>query len=140
MSSRKSKDTSQELENRLKNKRLSFSFEYYEPRHEKYCLSDWNKEQTAKTLERLKDISTKTFNDMLRDKRVYHFGEVIWERTIHKTGFDNVSAKRLPAFHIALLGVNRQLARVYGAYSQGVFYVVWFDLKHKIWPTALRNT
>lgn len=140
MGRKKTSGPSQEFENRLKNDKLSFSFEYYDAGHEEYCLSAWNKEQILKTLGRLKDISTKTFNEMQRDRRVYHFGEVFWEKTIHKTGFDNPSVNRLPAFHFALLGVNGQLARVYGAYSQGVFYIVWFDLTHKIWPTPLRNT
>lgn len=46
----------------------------------------------------------------------------------------------LEPFHFALLGVNGQLTRVFGAYSSGTFYIVWFDLDHMIWPSELKHT
>lgn len=128
------------LEGKLINKKLCFSFEYYDTSNERFCISKWAQKQIKASLFRLKDISTKTFNEMRRDERVYHFGEVIWEKTIFPKGFPNQTANALPAFHFSLLGVNNQLARVYGAYAPGIFYIVWFDLNHEIWPTPLKNT
>lgn len=129
-----------ELENRLKNQKISFSFEYYDAKNEKYSFLKWSKDQILETIARLKDISSKTFNEMRKDSRVYSFSEVIWERTIFPKGFTNPTVNSLQAFHFGLLGVNRQLARVFGAYARGVFYIVWFDLNHEIWPTPLKNT
>lgn len=122
------------------NKKITFSFEYYDTSCDDYCLSGFTKEQVKKSITRLQDISSKTFNEMQRCRNVYHFYEVIWEQTTKKKGFPNPKANELSAFHFALLGVNQQLARVYGAYSSGVFYLVWFDLNHEIWPTALKHT
>ncbi len=119
--------------------KLKFSFEYYDTSN-KYCLSSWTKEQIKGSLARLKDISSKSFNLLKQDSRTYHFNEVIWEKTIEKNGFPDQRTKNLAAFHFALLGVNGQLARIYGAYSQGTFYIVWFDLNHDIWPTPLKYT
>ena len=120
--------------------KLTFSFEYYDTSRNDYCLSDWPKEKIKETLSRLKDINTKSFNELRKQGRVYHFDEVLWDRTIHPSGFPDNRAKNLQAFHFSLIGVNGQLARVYGAFSSGVFYIIWFDFKHKIWPTPLRNT
>ncbi|KKT42649.1 MAG: hypothetical protein UW64_C0016G0011 [Microgenomates group bacterium GW2011_GWC1_44_37] len=120
--------------------KLRFSFEYYDKESEDYCLSNWNQKQIRDTLLRLQDINTKTFNDLNRERSTYHFGEVMWEKTIKKAGFPCKALNDLSAFHFALLGVNGQLARVYGAYSTGTFYVVWFDLNHQIWPVELKHT
>lgn len=89
---------------------------------------------------RLGEVNTKTFSEMRTSRKVLHFGEVIWEKTTEKDGFCNRAVDSLNAFHFALLGVNGQLARVFGAYSAGVFYIVWFDLEHKVWPTFKRHT
>lgn len=124
------------------NQKIRFSFEYYDDRQEsKYCMSSWSQNQIKTALKRLKEISSKTFNEMRgKDKWVLHFGEVSWASTIEKNGFPFPEVNNLPPFHFALLSVNNQLTRVYGAYSQGVFYIVWFDLNHIIWPSALRHT
>lgn len=124
---------------KLSSTKLNFSFEYYDCSRYDYCLSKWEENQIRKTLERLKDISQKSFNDLKSEGRVYHFGQVHWDRTTEKNGFPN-QAKYLEPFHFALIGVNGQLARVYGGLSGGTFYIVWFDLEHKIWPSPLRHT
>lgn len=122
------------------NEKLRFSFEYYDRTSNNYCLSSWGQSQIRNTLFRLQDVCTKSFNDLTRERKVYHFGEVVWEKTTKKTGFPDSKVNQLPAFHFALLGINNQKARVYGAYSAGTFYIVWFDLNHEIWPVELKNT
>ncbi len=120
--------------------KIKFSFEYYDTNSTDYCISCWSKEQIRKSLKRLKEINEKSFKELLRSRRVYHFREVNWEKTTKPEGFDDTRVKKMAAFHFALLGINKQLARVYGAYSLGIFYIIWFDLDHKIWPTPLKNT
>lgn len=102
---------------------IKFSFEFYDT-SQKYCLSDWDKEQIFKTMQRFKDICTKTFYDLQRDRFVYHFREVDWSKTTEPKGFPFIRLNDLQPFHFALLGVNQQLARVFGAYASNVFYVV----------------
>ena len=124
----------------LKRGKLKFSFEYYDKNSTEYCLSTWDPTQIKNTLYRLQDVCTKTYDDLRREGRVYHFGEVVWEKTIKPTGFPCSAINKLPAFHFSLIGVNGQLARVYGAFQADIFYIVWFDLEHKIWPTFKHNT
>lgn len=122
------------------NEKLRFSFEYYDKGSSEFCISGWNQKQIRDSLLRLQDICTKSYKDLWRERGVYHFGEVYWEKTIKKSGFPNPAVNALPAFHFALLGVNGQRARVFGALSTGTFYVVWFDLNHDIWPVELKHT
>ena len=120
--------------------KLTFSFEFYDKTSTEFCLSTWTQSDIERALHRLQDISTKTFNEMLQSRKIYHFSEVSWEKTTKTDGFPDNGVKDLPAFHFALLGINNQKARVFGAYSTGVFYIVWFDLDHRIWPSILKNT
>jgi hypothetical protein len=122
------------------NQKLTFSFEYYDKCSTRYCVSKWTETQIRDTILRLQEVCTKTFNDLRIQRGVYHFNEVDWSQTTEKNGFPNSRVNELPAFHFALLNVNRQLARVFGAYSTGVFYIVWFDLNHEIWPSLLQHT
>lgn len=120
--------------------KIKFSFEYYDTDGPKYCISNWNEKEIRLALTRLKDVNSKSYLQLVGSRRVYHFGEVDWTKTKEPRGFPNLNVNRLPPFHFALLGVNGQLARVYGAFSTGTFYIVWFDLNHEIWPTLLRYT
>ena len=120
---------------------LRFSFQYYDTRQQDYCISSWSEEQILKALGRLKDISSKSFDQLKQGGRVYSFGSVNWARTIKPNGFPDAKANNVgEPFHFALIGVNNQLARVFGAYQKGVFYIVWFDINHDILPTPLKYT
>ncbi|CCF83415.1 hypothetical protein [Nitrolancea hollandica] len=119
---------------------VQFSFKFYDSIRSDYCLSNGTPEQVRTALNRLKEISAKTFKQLQQERRVLHFGEVDWSETREKEGFPDPQANVLSAFHFALLGVNGQLARVYAAWDGTTFYIVWFDLQHHIWPSVLRNT
>lgn len=120
-------------------KKLRFSFEYYDTACDEFCLSRFKPDQIRKALARLKDINSKTYLELRKGRRVYHFNQVDWGQTIKK-GFPDSRLEEWPAFHFALVGVNRQKARVFGALYLDTFYIVWFDLNHEIWPSPLRYT
>lgn len=127
--------------NRSEAKNIAFSFEFYDTSCEnKYCLSKWEKDQVALALARLKDINNKTYNEISKDAKGYHFNQVDWDKTNKKEGFPDVRLKNLPPFHFSLVGINNQKARVFGAYSENVFYIVWFDFNHEIWPSYKKYT
>ncbi len=124
----------------LSQDKIRFSFEFYDTDRTDYCFSTWEQDKIRATIVRLKHVNTKSFQDLHRDRRVMHFSEVDWGKTTEPGGFNNPALALLPAFHFALLNVNGQKARVFGAYAGGVFFIVWFDLEHVIWPSFLRNT
>lgn len=117
--------------------KIKFSFEHYDLERPEYCLSCWSKEQIQEALKRLKEVNQKTHQELHRDRYVYHFHEVDWDKTDEKTGFKGSLEN---PYQFALLGVNGQLARVFGSYIGGIFYIVWFDLNHKVSPSHLKHT
>ncbi len=116
----------------LEDVKIKFSFEFYDT-SKKYCLSCWEKEQIFKALDRLKDVNTKTYNEMIMSSGVYRFHEVDWSKTKEKNGFPDKRVDGLPSFQFALLNINSQKTRVFGGLSKNIFYIVWFDLNHDIY-------
>ena len=119
--------------------KLAFSFQFYDDRDEsKYCLSAWEQTEIKMALKRLKEISALNHNEMQQRSRVLHFHAVDWSQA-SETKFPN-GAPSKEAYQFSLQGINGQKARVFGAYYQGVFHIVWFDREHSVWPTELKNT
>jgi|SRR6185436_8144090 len=122
-----------------KDETLKFSFRCYDESG-RYCLSKWEKSDVLTVLKRLKDLNTKTYNELQRNRSVYHFHAVNWEITTEKKGYSDVFLKNKEPFQIALVGINNQKARLYGAFERNTFYIVWFDFDHTITPSTLKHT
>jgi len=118
---------------------IKFSFKFYDTSCKDFCLSRWGENYIALSLERLQDISRKKFCELGKGNS-YHFHEVRWEQTTKKSGFPIKDANYLNAFQFSLAGINNQKARVFGAYANNTFYIIWFDLEHEIWPSFKKNT
>ena len=125
----------------MENQELVFSFKHYDTSLDaRYCLSKWTQAQVKDALYRLSEVNRKSFLDLLRQSRIWHFHEVDWSQTTQRTGFPGTALDQLPHFQFELPGVNSGKARVFGAYQKGVFFIVWFDLNHEIWPSLLKHT
>ena len=137
----KTKPSSRTLTNiNRKDSKLTFSFQYYDVNSDgKYCISRFDELQIKEAMARLKEISSKTLSEIL-SQRSYHAHAVSWEKTTEKNGFGSSHVGEMYPFQFALPNVNQSMCRVFGAISGSVFYVVWFDLNHEIWPTKLKNT
>ena len=125
---------------KLPDENIQFSFRFYDTSSKEFCISRWGEEKIFASLKALQDINRKTYSELLGGKTVYHFHPVPWEQTDKKNGFPNANVNALDAFQFALIGVNGQKARVFGALARNTFYIVWFDLEHKIYPTWKKNT
>lgn len=122
-----------------KGKKLTFSFEFYD-KSKKYCLGKFSQKDVSLAIERLQQLNAKTLLEIFRDKKVLHFHEVDWSKTIERNGFPYTIVNNMSPFQFSLNGINCQKARVYGAFKDGVFYIVWFDLEHEIWPSFKKHT
>jgi hypothetical protein len=118
---------------------IKFSFRCYDESG-KFCLSKWEKEDVSKVLKRLKELNRKTYGELHREKTVYHFHPVDWNTTTEKSGYADNYLKDKEPFQIALIGINNQKARMYGAFERNIFYIVWFDFEHLITPSVLKHT
>lgn len=120
--------------------KVKLSFEFYDTSCIDYCISEWEKTEILKALGRLKDINNKTYSDLTQGSKTYHFHQVSWEETTKKQGFPDPRVNSLDPYQIALVGINGGKARVFGAYANNIFYIVWFDYNHKIWPSYKKHT
>ena len=128
-------------ESKTLNRELLFSFKYYdETNSQQFCLSKFSSDQVRIAMERLREVSAKTLNDVRQQRQFFHFHEVDWAQTTIKDGFGNRELQQLQSFQFSLANVNEQKTRVYGAMSETTFYVVWFDLNHQIWPSFKKHT
>jgi hypothetical protein len=118
----------------LPKQRIKFSFRYYDTTSDRYCLSCWEREEIKRALGRLREIGEKTYSDMCADREVLHFHDVNWQQTSEPGGFPDSDTRSMSPFQFALLGINRQRARVFGALSGDTFYIVWFDKNHRVCP------
>lgn len=123
----------------IENQKIRFSFQFYDT-SKKYCLSCWSVKEIHTALVRLKEVNEKSYKEMRQMGYQYHFHEVNWKETTEKNGFPNPQVNSLQPFQFALLSVNNQKTRVFGAYAEGTFFIVWFDLEHKIDPVKLKHT
>ncbi len=119
--------------------KIKFSFEFYDSSC-KYCLSKWGDKDVLSAIKRLKEINGKTLGELKDSRSTYHFHFVDWKNTQEKNGFPESRANQLEPYQFSLVGINNQKARVYGACAEGVFYIVWFDFEHEIWPSFKKHT
>jgi len=124
----------------IKDETIKFSFKYYDTDTNKYCISNWNTSDILRTLVRFQEINKKTYLDMYRDKFVYNFHPVDWAQTTKKDGFPTENANQIDPYQFSILGVNNGKARVFGCFANNIFYIVWFDYNHEIWPSPLKHT
>lgn len=122
-----------------------FAFDYLSLNGSELCFnsSDLAEKDFIGLLEGLKRNSAITYNE-LRTNRYYRFHPIDFEKdnvSISKTDFkktltfkeDLLSDDELPTLYQFDLHYN-QKARACGFLFKGVFYLVWFDNNHKIYP------
>lgn len=141
MAKKKKPNNNIEIPNPMIDDKMKFSLEFYDDNDCEYCISKWDNENfIRKAMIGLKEFNKRTINDLNRDKRTFNFHPVDWSKTIKKNGFPDKKINQLDAYQFSLIGVNNQQARVFGAISKSVFYIVWFDLNHEICPVYKKNT
>lgn len=136
--SRKNDKKNRIPEPQIPDNKIRFSFEYYDG--SKYCLSEWEKKDIAASLKRLGEVNQKTYNDMKKQSAVHNFHPVDWAQTKERNGFRDKRVNNLDPYQFSLLGINNQKARVFGGLGSNIFYIVWFDFDHKIYPSFKKNT
>lgn len=122
------------------NLKLRFSFEFYDTEGTKYCLSLGTADQIRAALGRLKEVNQNTLNELLAKGTTYHFHPVDWSQTKEKAGFPDRRLDALEPYQFALLAVNGQKTRIYGALYENTFFIVWVDWHHVITPSRKKGT
>jgi hypothetical protein len=132
---------SAQSEARTSSERMSFSFQYYAPPGDDWCLSSLDDAASFKrALFSLKEISNRTLKEISANSKYWRFHPVDFAQTSMRQGFGIRALEHAEAYQFSLIGVNSQQCRVVGVYEGSVFYIVWVDVAHQLYPTEKKNT
>lgn len=125
----------------LKNRHLRFSFKHLDLNHRDFSVKHRNSDYFSTVLEKLKELSSFPA-DALRGN---HSKAV----RCHPIKWEDTSQKKLNAKDRGFAHLNQQLrdmdawqfqiqknnyGRVHGLFLDDIFFVIWFDPDHKLYP------
>ena len=132
------------------NKKIIFSFEYFDEKE-----SDFSMKQIANPKEAIRLYESllkamKNYSQIdrkkIHDERTYsssnHIHSIKWQdEKCKKTSFTNLNKKLMEQIKEDCwqLGITTKF-RIHGFFIENVFYVVWLDPLHKLYPMAKYNT
>lgn len=114
---------------------LSFSFQYIDPAHAKFGFSGQTPAYFCKLLERLKDISTLTSLEFTTNRNAALKSHCIeWKTTSEPDGFTHLN-EQFQSYTPYQFAISRnEYGRIHGFFIGNVFYVVWLDPDHQLYP------
>lgn len=115
---------------------VRFSFKYLELDHEKFCLPDPAKKQQylATLFDRLKQISSMSFADFRQAGRALRSHCINWEKTSEPDGYAHLSEQMQQCEPWQFSLARDELGRIHGLLLDDVFYAVWIDHEHQLYP------
>lgn len=116
-------------------KRLSFSFRHIEKGHEKFSYAGCDALYFCKVIERLSALSNFTVQELYSNRSdSIRAHPIAWDRTSEPEGFTNLNEqlRSSPPYQFSV-STNAH-GRVHGFFVDHVFYVVWLDPSHCLYP------
>lgn len=119
----------------IKPQGLSFSFKYYQDKHHKFSCNNQEFLYWLTLLERLKSLSGWSVQELLinRNKSI-RCHPIKWEDT-SETGFNLPNEEQLVDTPYQFSLSSNKYGRVHGFFIEEVFYIVWLDPKHLLYPS-----
>ncbi|MEW6351604.1 MAG: hypothetical protein AB1646_21345 [Thermodesulfobacteriota bacterium] len=118
----------------LENRYLAFSFKHLDLQARgDFSLAHSKDGYAATLLERLRDVSSMTV-DEFRGNRSLRTHPIDWSKTSQPDGFAhlNEQLRDEPAWQFQL--TSNEHGRVHGLFVGNIFYVVWLDPDHRLYP------
>lgn len=115
---------------------VSFSFKYLELRHEKFGVPNTSEKVTylAMLFDRLKQISSMTCQEFREAGKALRSHAIKWESTSEPTGFEHLSEQLRQCQPWQFSLARDELGRIHGFWVANVFYAVWVDHAHALYP------
>jgi len=114
--------------------KVSFNFKHLCTSHAKFCYSSCEKEYFQKLLSRLKDVSTWTAKELRTDHsktlRSHQINFDSWGIT--ERGFNLGEDIGDDAWQISISA--NAYGRIHGYFIANIFYIIWLDPEHKLYP------
>ncbi len=115
--------------------RISFSFRHIEQAHDKFHYAERDAAYFCKVLERLSAMSNFTVQEFhaMRSSAV-RAHPIAWEGTSEPEGFANLNEQLRSSKPFQFAVSANEHGRVHGFFVDHVFFVVWLDPDHRLYP------
>ena len=117
------------------NQNLSFSFKYVDTGSSVFTLKNQQMRYIFLIIERLKEFSAISKNTLIsnRNDKSTRFHPINWKDTAYPKGF-SIKETELWQEKSYQFSLGKSKGRIAGFLIDSVFYIVWVDPKHKIYP------
>lgn len=113
---------------------ISFSFKYYQDGHSKFSCTTKDGIYWLTLLARLKDLSSLGVQELLMNRSPsLRCHPIKWEDT-SESGFGLPNEEQLVDTPYQFSLSSNKHGRVHGFFIDEVFYIVWLDPDHKLYP------
>ena len=113
---------------------ISFSFKYYQAAHNKFSCIERKPIYWLTLLERLKDLSGLIAQEVLINRSsTLRCHPIRWEDT-NESGFGLPNEEQLVDTPYQFSLSSNEHGRVHGFFINEVFYIVWLDPNHLLYP------
>ena len=119
---------------KLKSQGISFSFKYYQDRHEKFSCCEKPATYWLTLLDRLKALSVLSAQELLVNRSsTLRCHPIKWEDTSeNEFGLPNEEQLVDTPYQFSLSSTAH--GRVHGFFVDEIFYIVWLDPNHLLYP------
>lgn len=115
---------------------ISFSFKYYQDKHNKFGYRGKEVNYWLNLLDRLKSLSSLTIQELLVDRsKSLRCHPIKWEDTSEKNGFGFPHEEQLVDTPYQFSLSSNEYGRVHGFFIDNVFYIVWLDPDHLLYSS-----
>jgi hypothetical protein len=126
--------TSEIKSTKLKPKGISFSFKYYQDSHNKFSCKDKGLTYWQTLIDRLRNLSGLSVQDLLQfHNKTLRFHPIKWKETSEQ-GFGFPNEEQLVDIPYQFSLSSNEHGRVHGFFIDEVFYIVWLDRDHLLYP------
>jgi hypothetical protein len=114
---------------------ITFSFKYFQDKHSKFSCNSKDATYWLTLLERLKALSSLTAQELLVNRSSsLRCHPIKWEETSEsKFGLPNEEQLVDTPYQFSLS--SNEHGRVHGFFIDQVFYIIWLDPNHQLYPT-----
>ena len=114
-------------------KGVSFSYKYFQSNHRKFSVASRKPEYLTALLERLRDISAWTAQELITNRsKTLRCHPISWNDTT-ETCFSISGEEQLVDTPYQFSLSSNEHGRVHGFFIEDVFYIVWLDPDHKLY-------
>lgn len=113
---------------------ISFSYKYFQSNHNKFSTADKSAEYLIALLERLRDLSSWKAQELISNRSsALRCHPIDWSNTTESCfGFHNEEQLVDTPCQFSLS--SNKHGRVHGFFIEEIFYIVWLDPDHKLYP------